>query len=123
MSTRDPGFETLAVHAGAQPDPATGARATPIYQTTSFVFDDVREVIHRVDFCGLDIMIRIADHVALGKKSSDLRSVYVHLTTKPQGGVIDWNKSRICATSVFTAIRPWMIANACQLRARQVVSS
>ncbi|MBC8130478.1 MAG: O-acetylhomoserine aminocarboxypropyltransferase [Rhizobiaceae bacterium] len=36
-----PGFETLAVHAGAQPDPATGARATPIYQTTSFVFDDV----------------------------------------------------------------------------------
>ena len=36
-----PGFSTLAVHAGAHPDPATGARATPIYQTTSFVFDDV----------------------------------------------------------------------------------
>ena len=36
-----PGFATLAVHAGAQPDPSTGARATPIYQTTSFVFDDV----------------------------------------------------------------------------------
>ncbi|MCQ0987431.1 O-acetylhomoserine aminocarboxypropyltransferase [Jiella marina] len=36
-----PKFETLAIHAGAQPDPATGARATPIYQTTSFVFDDV----------------------------------------------------------------------------------
>src|SRR3954471_17935690 len=35
------GFETRAVHAGAAPDPATGARATPIYQTTSFVFDDV----------------------------------------------------------------------------------
>ena len=34
------GIETLAVHAGARPDPATGARATPIYQTTSFVFDD-----------------------------------------------------------------------------------
>ncbi|MDE1173919.1 MAG: O-acetylhomoserine aminocarboxypropyltransferase [Parvibaculaceae bacterium] len=33
-------FDTLAVHAGAKPDPATGARATPIYQTTSFVFDD-----------------------------------------------------------------------------------
>ncbi len=42
MSTEKPlGFETLAVHAGAQPDPTTGARATPIYQTTSFVFDDV----------------------------------------------------------------------------------
>jgi O-acetylhomoserine (thiol)-lyase len=38
---RKPGFNTLAVHAGAQPDPATGARATPIYQTTSYVFDDV----------------------------------------------------------------------------------
>ncbi|MBM3483862.1 MAG: O-acetylhomoserine aminocarboxypropyltransferase [Alphaproteobacteria bacterium] len=35
------GFETRAVHAGAQPDPVTGARATPIYQTTSYVFDDV----------------------------------------------------------------------------------
>jgi O-acetylhomoserine (thiol)-lyase len=35
-----PGFNTLAIHAGAQPDPATGARATPIYQTTSYVFDD-----------------------------------------------------------------------------------
>lgn len=39
--TAMPGFETLSVHAGAQPDPTTGARATPIYQTTSFVFDDV----------------------------------------------------------------------------------
>src|SRR5271169_4401231 len=35
------GFETRAVHAGATPDPATGARATPIYQTTAYVFDDV----------------------------------------------------------------------------------
>src|SRR5438105_4871440 len=33
------GFNTLSVHAGAQPDPATGARATPIYQTTSYVFE------------------------------------------------------------------------------------
>src|SRR6202166_3575176 len=41
MSERIPGFSTLAVHAGAQPDPTTGARATPIYQTTSFVFEDV----------------------------------------------------------------------------------
>ncbi|QCK87717.1 O-acetylhomoserine aminocarboxypropyltransferase [Phreatobacter aquaticus] len=41
MSDRVPGFSTLAIHAGAQPDPTTGARATPIYQTSSFVFDDV----------------------------------------------------------------------------------
>ena len=35
------GFATRTIHAGAQPDPVTGARATPIYQTTSYVFDDV----------------------------------------------------------------------------------
>ena len=35
-----PGFDTLSLHAGAAPDPATGARATPIYLTTSFVFRD-----------------------------------------------------------------------------------
>ncbi|OQW53336.1 MAG: O-acetylhomoserine aminocarboxypropyltransferase [Proteobacteria bacterium SG_bin9] len=40
MTDRSPGFSTLAIHAGAQPDPTTGARATPIYQTTSFVFND-----------------------------------------------------------------------------------
>jgi O-acetylhomoserine (thiol)-lyase len=34
------GFSTLSVHAGAQPDPATGARSTPIYQTTAFAFED-----------------------------------------------------------------------------------
>ncbi|MGE0766843.1 MAG: O-acetylhomoserine aminocarboxypropyltransferase [Hyphomicrobiaceae bacterium] len=35
-----PGFATRAIHAGAAPDPATGARVTPIYQTASFVFND-----------------------------------------------------------------------------------
>lgn len=35
------GFATRSIHAGAKPDPTTGARATPIYQTTSFVFEDV----------------------------------------------------------------------------------
>lgn len=43
-------FETLAVHAGAQPDPTTGARVTPIYQTTSFVFDDAE---HAASLFGL----------------------------------------------------------------------
>lgn len=37
---RYPGFDTLSLHAGAAPDPATGARATPIYLSTSFVFKD-----------------------------------------------------------------------------------
>jgi len=38
--TRSQGFETLALHGGQEPDPATNARAVPIYQTTSYVFDD-----------------------------------------------------------------------------------
>jgi O-acetylhomoserine (thiol)-lyase len=41
MTDQGPGFSTLAIHAGAKPDPTTGARATPIYQTTSYVFEDV----------------------------------------------------------------------------------
>jgi len=40
MSDREFGFETLCLHAGTLPDPATGSRATPIYQTASYVFDD-----------------------------------------------------------------------------------
>ena len=41
MTNDEPGFSTLSIHAGARPDPTTGARITPIYQTTAFVFDDV----------------------------------------------------------------------------------
>ncbi|MER7395224.1 bifunctional o-acetylhomoserine/o-acetylserine sulfhydrylase [Streptomyces sp. NPDC000151] len=51
---QDPGagwsFETRQIHAGAVPDPATGARATPIYQTTSFVFRDTQ---HAADLFSL----------------------------------------------------------------------
>ncbi len=50
MPSNEPGFSTLAIHAGAQPDPTTGARATPIYQTTSFVFEDAE---HAASLFGL----------------------------------------------------------------------
>ena len=50
MSDKKPGFDTLAIHAGAAPDPATGARVTPIYQTTAFVFNDVQ---HAADLFAL----------------------------------------------------------------------
>jgi O-acetylhomoserine (thiol)-lyase len=43
MSDREWGFRTRAVHAGGMPDPTTGARAVPVYQTTSFVFDDTAD--------------------------------------------------------------------------------
>ena len=45
------GFSTLSVHAGQEPDPATGSRAVPIYQTTSYVFDDAD---HAADLFALD---------------------------------------------------------------------
>jgi O-acetylhomoserine (thiol)-lyase len=43
MADREFGFKTRALHAGGAPDPTTGARAVPIYQTTSFVFDDTAD--------------------------------------------------------------------------------
>ena len=46
----DWGFETRQVHAGAEPDPTTGARAVPIYQTTSYVFRDTE---HAANLFGL----------------------------------------------------------------------
>ena len=46
----DWGFETRQIHAGAQPDPTTGARATPIYQTTSYTF---RDTAHAAALFGL----------------------------------------------------------------------
>lgn len=42
MNKNQLGFDTLALHAGQKPDPTTGARAVPIYQTTSYVFNDVQ---------------------------------------------------------------------------------
>lgn len=49
-SERSLKFETLQLHAGQEPDPATGSRAVPIYQTTSYQFDDTE---HAADLFGL----------------------------------------------------------------------
>ena len=46
----NPGFETLALHAGQESDATTNARAVPIYQTTSYVFNDTA---HAADLFGL----------------------------------------------------------------------
>jgi O-acetylhomoserine (thiol)-lyase len=50
MTTSDWGFETRQVHAGQEPDTATGARAVPIYQTTAYAF---RDTAHAADLFGL----------------------------------------------------------------------
>ncbi len=47
----EPKFDTLAVHAGAAPDPSTGSRSTPIYQTASYVFNDAE---HAASLFGLE---------------------------------------------------------------------
>ena len=44
-----PGFDTLSLHGGQRPDPVTGARAAPIYQTTSFVFQDTDQASSMFD--------------------------------------------------------------------------
>jgi len=50
MTEKKPGFDTLAIHAGTAPDPTTGARATPIYQTTAYAFKDAQ---HAADLFAL----------------------------------------------------------------------
>ena len=60
-ATRQLGFDTLQVHAGTAPDPATGARQTPIYQTTAYVFRD-------------------ADHAAALFNLQEVGNIYSRLT-------------------------------------------
>lgn len=76
----DPKFATLAVHAGARPDPATGARVTPIYQTTSYVFDD-------------------ADHAASLFNLEAFGNIYTRLGNPTQGVI----EERIAALEGGTA--------------------
>ncbi|MEG0767098.1 MAG: PLP-dependent transferase, partial [Clostridia bacterium] len=47
MSDHAYGFDTLQIHAGQAPDKETGARAVPIYQTTSFVYEDAQDAADR----------------------------------------------------------------------------
>lgn len=61
MSEEEYGFDTLQIHAGAHPDPATGARQTPIYQTTAYVFRD-------------------ADHAAALFNLQEVGNIYSRLT-------------------------------------------
>jgi O-acetylhomoserine (thiol)-lyase len=58
---RGPGFETRAIHAGSRPDAVTGSRNTPIYQTTSYVFEDVE---HAADLFNLQTFGFIYSRIA-----------------------------------------------------------
>lgn len=74
MSEKKQGFDTLQIHAGAQPDPATGARQVPIYQSTAFVFKDV-------------------DHAARLFNLEEVGYIYSRLTNPTVAALAD----RICA--------------------------
>ncbi len=80
MSAPDyPGLDTLALHAGSQPDPATGARATPIYQTSSFCFPDS-------DYAASLFNIERAGHV-YSRLSNPTNSVLEERISALEGGV------------------------------------
>ena len=78
------GIETLSLHAGQTPDPATGARAVPIYQTSSFVFNDTEHAANLFalkEFGNIytrlmnptsDVSGRLPQHSAPSSKSSGL---------------------------------------------------
>ena len=68
------GFDTLAIHAGAEPDPATGARQVPIYQTTAYVFRD-------------------ADHAAKLFNLQEVGNIYSRLTNPTVSALAN----RVCA--------------------------
>ncbi|MFN3724572.1 MAG: O-acetylhomoserine aminocarboxypropyltransferase/cysteine synthase family protein [Paracoccaceae bacterium] len=68
------GFDTLAIHAGTEPDPATGARQVPIYQTTAYVFRD-------------------ADHAAKLFNLQEVGYIYSRLTNPTVSALA----SRVCA--------------------------
>ena len=74
-----PGFDTLALHAGAVPDPETGARATPIYLSTSFVFKDS-------DYAAALFNMERAGHV-YSRISNPTNAVFEERMAALEGGV------------------------------------
>jgi O-acetylhomoserine (thiol)-lyase len=76
---RSTGFDTLTLHAGQQPDPVTGARATPIYQSASFVFPDS-------DFAAGLFNIERAGHV-YSRLSNPTNAVLEERLSALEGGV------------------------------------
>jgi O-acetylhomoserine (thiol)-lyase len=75
----DWGFETRQIHSGAEPDPSTGARATPIYQTTSFVF---RDTDHAAALFGLEELGNIYTRIM-----NPTQAVFEDRLTALEGGV------------------------------------
>lgn len=88
--TKDLGFDTLQVHAGTEPDPATGARQVPIYQTTAYVFRD-------------------ADHAAALFNLQEVGYIYSRLTNPTVGALanriaaLEGGAGAVCTSSGHAA--------------------
>lgn len=88
--TQDLGFETLQIHAGTEPDPATGARQVPIYQTTAYVFKD-------------------ADHAARLFNLQEIGYIYSRLTNPTVGALqnriaaLEGGAGAVCCSSGHAA--------------------
>jgi O-acetylhomoserine (thiol)-lyase len=96
----DWGFETRQVHAGADPDPTTGARAVPIYQTTSFVF---RDTDHAAALFGLEELGNIYTRIM-----NPTQAVFEDRMTALEGGV------GALATSSGQAAQAIALLNLCE---------
>src|SRR6202453_3741404 len=79
MSMADWGFETRQIHAGASPDPTTGARAVPIYQTTSYTF---RDTAHAAALFGLEELGNIYTRIM-----NPTQAVFEERVASLEGGV------------------------------------
>jgi O-acetylhomoserine (thiol)-lyase len=88
--TQDLGFDTLQIHAGTEPDPATGARQVPIYQTTAYVFKD-------------------ADHAARLFNLQEVGYIYSRLTNPTVGALqnriaaLEGGAGAVCCSSGHAA--------------------
>ncbi|EJN59979.1 O-acetylhomoserine (thiol)-lyase [Halogranum rubrum] len=103
------GFHTRSLHAGQEPDPATGARAPPIYQTTSYVFDDADHAaaLYALDEEG-DVYSRISNPTVrmLEKRLASLEGGVDAVATAAGMGAFD------AATSILASVGDNVVASA-----------
>src|SRR3954449_5605655 len=90
---KPPAFETLSLHAGQHPDPVTGSRAVPIYQTTSYVFQDFEHAAALFNF-------ERAGHIYT-RISNPTTAVLEERLAALEGGVCG-----ICTASGMAALHP-----------------
>ncbi|MBE7451575.1 MAG: PLP-dependent transferase [Kofleriaceae bacterium] len=97
---KSPGLDTLSLHAGQQPDPHTGARAVPIYQTTSFVFRDT-------DHAASELTMERAGHV-YSRISNRTNAVLEERIAALEGGAgaMLFGSGMAAATAVFQTLAP-----------------